>query len=252
MLEVFAPLFVIYCVLFWISIKLQDNSIADVFWGLWFVIIAWLLFLAESRYSFPHILVLGVINIWWLRLFLLFLRRKIKHSYEDPRYSGWRKKWKYFYTRSFFQVYMLQMSLMLTIAIPLFLIYSVESLNISFLIVWVLIALLGFIYELIADRQIITFIKNKKKWENKVYTWGLWKYSRNPNYLWESVFWLGISIISFPVSLFWIVGFLLITFLLLYVSWVPMKEKRQARKDNWAQYAAKTNKFIPWPIKNEY
>jgi steroid 5-alpha reductase family enzyme len=28
-----------------------------------------------------------------------------------------------------------------------------------------------------------------------------------------------------------------------------MKEARQQSKDNWQEYAARTNKFIPWFVK---
>jgi steroid 5-alpha reductase family enzyme len=81
--------------------------------------------------------------------------------------------------------------------------------------------------------------------KNKVFTGGLYKYSRHPNYFWESVFWLGISIISLQNSLFGMVWFLVITILLLFVSWVPLQEKRHKKKDNWEAYSSKTPKFIP-------
>ena len=134
---------------------------------------------------------------------------------------------------------------MLLIATPLFIIFMADTIHSWYTLIWLWIAAIWLIYESIADRQIIHFLKNKKKWDNIVYTWGLWKYSRNPNYFGESLFWLGISIISLPISYFWIIGYLTITFLLLYVSWVPMKEKRQAKKENWKDYAEKTNRFIP-------
>ena len=246
MWETIFILVICYFILFWLSIKLKDNSIADVFWGLWFVIISLSLYLFESDKNIAQTLTLLLISIWWIRLFYLFFSRKLKKSGEDPRYGKWRDEWKYFYTRSFFQVYILQMLLMCIIAIPLFFIFTSNFFNPLITILWWIIAIFWLIYEIIADKQIIQFLKTKKKWENKVYTEWLWKYSRNPNYFGESIFWLGISIISFPISYFWIIWYIMITTLLLFVSWVPMKEKRQKTKDNWEKYAAKTNKFIPW------
>jgi len=235
----------LYCALFVISIMLEDNSIADIFWWVWFVITSWILFIQWVQ-DITQIFVLIIVTFWWARLFSLFIARKKRHKAEDPRYAQWRKKWKYFYLRSFFQVYILQMILMLLVATPLILIFQSWDLYLPITILWWVIAIFGLIYEIIADIQVIKFLKNKKKWENTVFTWWLWKYSRNPNYFWESVFWLGISIISLPISYFWIIGYITITLLLLFVSGVPMKEKRQVSKNNWQQYSEKTNMFIPW------
>ena len=246
MWETISILIICYFILFWLSIRLKDNSIADVFWGLWFVIISLSLYLFESDKNIAQILTLLLISIWWIRLFYLFFSRKLKKSGEDPRYGKWRDEWKYFYTRSFFQVYLLQMILMLIIATPLFLIFLNPEVHILTLILWLLIATAWFIFETIADSQVKEFVKNKKPRQNIVYTGWLYKYSRNPNYFWESMFWLGLSIISLHISVFWIVWYAIITFLLLKVSGIPMKEIRQKKKDNWEKYAAITNRFIPW------
>ena len=246
MIETFWLIFVCYLVLFILSIKLKDNSIADVFWGLWFVLITLSLFIFESSKELWHIVVSWAITLWGIRLFILFFQRKLKKDGEDPRYAKWREEWKYFYTRSFFQVYLLQMLLMFTIAVPIFLIMSAENLNIFLIILWILVSLKWFAIEAVADYQVKNFIKNKTKWENIVYTDWLYKYSRNPNYFGESLFWLGISIASLWVSVFGIIGYVVITFLLLKVSWVPMKEESHSKKDNWDKYSKKTNKFIPW------
>ena len=246
MWETFSILISCYFFLFILSIILKDNSIADVFWGLGFIIISFSLFYFESSQSLLHTWVLILIMLWGMRLFSLFFLRKMKKKWEDPRYAGWRDTWKYFYSRSFFQVYLLQMLLMCLVSVPLFYIFTNEGLHPIFTATWATIAILGWAYEIVADKQIVEFLKKKKKEENIVYTWGLWKYSRNPNYFWESIFWLGISIISIPISIFWILWYFVITFLLLYVSWVPMKEVRQKKKSNWSEYAQITPKFIPW------
>jgi len=108
----------LYCALFVISIMLEDNSIADIFWWVWFVITSWILFIQWVQ-DITQIFVLIIVTFWWARLFSLFIARKKRHKAEDPRYAQWRKKWKYFYLRSFFQVYILQMILMLLVATPL-------------------------------------------------------------------------------------------------------------------------------------
>jgi steroid 5-alpha reductase family enzyme len=42
---------------------------------------------------------------------------------------------------------------------------------------------------------------------------------------------------------------LLITWTLVFVSGVPMLEKKMAEKPGWAEYAARTSVFVPLPPK---
>lgn len=244
-MELFILMFSLYLILFLISIKIKDNSIVDVFWGSWFMVISVFLFFTNSSLELEKVLILLLILIWWTRLSYYILKRKLKNNTEDPRYAVWRKKWKYFYTRSFFQVFILQMILMLIISSPLYYIFSENILNNSLFIIWFILSIVWLSFEIISDNQVKKFIKENWK-TNKVFTEWLYKYSRNPNYFWESVFWFWLSIIWASINLLSFVWFITITFLLLFVSWVPMKEKRQEKKENWSEYKQKTNKFIPW------
>lgn len=244
-MELFILMFSLYLILFLISIKIKDNSIVDVFWWTWFIVISIFLFFTNSSLELEKVLILLLILIWWTRLSYYILKRKLKNNTEDPRYAVWRKKWKYFYTRSFFQVFILQMILMLIISSPLYYIFSENILNNSLFIIWFILSIVWLSFEIISDNQVKKFIKENWK-TNKVFTEWLYKYSRNPNYFWEIVFWFWLSIIWASINLLSFVWFITITFLLLFVSWVPMKEKRQEKKENWSEYKQKTNKFIPW------
>ncbi|MDD3145022.1 MAG: DUF1295 domain-containing protein [Candidatus Gracilibacteria bacterium] len=239
----------LYIILFLLSIKLKDNSIVDIFWGIGFIIISIYLFLNNSNIEIEKIIILILISIWGLRLSYYIFRRKLKEKKEDPRYELWRKSWKYFYLRSFFQVFILQMLLMFVISLPIFYIFSGDKLDLNLTILGIFISTIGLILEIVSDFQVKQFI-NKYGKINKVFTGGLYKYSRNPNYFGESTFWLGLSIIGASINLLSFIGFLVITFLLLFVSGVPLKEKRQEKKENWLDYKSKTNKFIPWFPKN--
>lgn len=244
MWEVICFLWLCYCILFGISLKIKDNSIVDVFWWTGFVLIAWIVFLQNNGHSIYSFLFLLVLSIWWLRLTYYIWKRKLLSHREDPRYAQWREKWKYFKIRSFFQVYILQWVLMLGISTPVFLVFSKPlELNIYFL--WGIICMIiWIIYESVADYQVKKYLAWSPQ-KNMIFNWGLYKFSRHPNYLGESIFWLWVSIVALQFSILWIIGFLLITFLLLFVSWIPMKEVRYKQKSNWKQYSQKTPKFIP-------
>ena len=43
---------------------------------------------------------------------------------------------------------------------------------------------------------------------------------------------------------------LLITYLLRFVSGVPMLEKKWNGRDDWEEYKKRTNAFVPWFVKS--
>lgn len=244
MTEIIFTLWLCYLFLFFISLKIKDNSIVDVFWGTGFLIFAGILFFSQENRNIFEIIFFTIFCIWWARLTYHIGKRKLFSKKEDPRYAGWRQEWKYFKTRSFFQIYVLQMLLLLVISTPVYFIFQDQISGNIYTLLGIMVMIFGVSYEALADAQLKKYLQNTHE-KNKVFTWGLYKYSRHPNYFGESVFWLWISIISLQNSFIWIIWFLIITILLLFVSWVPLQEKRHKKKDNWEEYSQKTPKFIP-------
>jgi steroid 5-alpha reductase family enzyme len=77
---------------------------------------------------------------------------------------------------------------------------------------------------------------------------GLWSTTRHPNYFGEATLWWGIGLIALPsanggVAL---LGPLTITLLLVFVSGVPLLERKYAGRPDWEAYKARTSKFVPW------
>ena len=76
---------------------------------------------------------------------------------------------------------------------------------------------------------------------------GLWKYSRHPNYLGEILMWWGVAlavVFAAPDKFYLAAGALANTVLFLAVS-IPMADKRQSRKDGFAEYKAATRMLLP-------
>ncbi len=258
MTSILLTLLISYILLFLFSHKIKDNSIVDVFWGFGFVLIVVISFLGSGMWL-HQIAITVLVLLWWARIVSHIGLRKFKDHKEDARYAKWREEWGsgwYFVIRSFFQVYMLQMILMLVVATAILVVnlwfWAVEHglLRASqwreqiFLIIGGIIALLWLIFETIADRQLGEFVKTKKPGE--IFTTWLYRYSRHPNYFGESIFWLGISLIALPFSYWGLVSFFVITILLLWVSGVPLQEARYAGRANWEEYKKKTSVFVPW------
>lgn len=234
---------------FWfiVSFIKKRNDIADIAWGLGFVLIAWLSFYL-SNYSFKAVVVNCLVTIWGLRLSWHIYNRN-KNKPEDSRYLGWRKTWKYFYLRSYLQVYLLQGLFLYLISLPvIFINYAVSevfaSLDALGLLVWVT----GFYFESTGDHQLKKFNDNPAN-KGKLMDRGLWHYSRHPNYFGEVAQWWGIFLITYsvPGSLLTIIGPLTITLLILFVSGIPLLEKKYEGRPDWEEYKKKTSVFFPLP-----
>jgi steroid 5-alpha reductase family enzyme len=70
--------------------------------------------------------------------------------------------------------------------------------------VWIgianLVSLSGFLIELFADNSLYKSRFNKNEPDRKFIRKGVWGYTRNPNYLGEMLFWIGLSLVGFGVS----------------------------------------------------
>ena len=239
---------------FWFVISLfkKRNDVADVAWGLGFVLLAWISYLITGNLNLPALLVNTLVSIWGFRLFR-HINARHKGKEEDSRYAIWRKEWgKYFCIRSYLQVYMLQGLMLLIISLPIMLINQNGSGGFNLLVViGFIIWLVGFYIESVGDRQLSEFIKDPNN-KGKLMQTGLWKYTRHPNYFGEVTLWWGIWLISLTAvnGFFGIVGPITITILILFVSGVPLLEKKYKGRADFEEYKKKTSVFIPLPPKN--
>jgi steroid 5-alpha reductase family enzyme len=195
-------------------------------------------------------LVLLLATLWGVRLAIRIFLRNVKKG-EDARYRVWRETWgKWFYPRSFFQVYLLQGVLMIVVGYPLIhaAVYgSTSSVGVVSLL-GVLVWCVGFFFEVVGDWQLDSFIRNPVK-KSTVMDSGLWRYTRHPNYFGEVTMWWGIWLIvaPLPLSLIALIGPLTITFLILKVSGIPMLEKRFENDPAFQAYKQRTSAFFPLP-----
>jgi steroid 5-alpha reductase family enzyme len=233
---------------FWfiLSLVFKRNDIADIAWGLGYVLLCIYLFFNQNV-SDLAIVLYSLVSIWGLRLSLHIGLRNRKKS-EDFRYNNWRKEWgNNFYARSFLQVYLLQVIILITVSIPLILVSQFGSDQIDvFTFACILIWLIGFIWQATADFQLTQF-KKKRTDKTQILNTGLWKYSRHPNYFGEILMWWAIGLIVLPINLGWLglISPLLISYLLLNVSGVPMLEKRYDGNEAFQTYKKQTPAVFP-------
>ncbi len=228
---------------------LKNNAVVDPLWGLGFVVVAWYTIARSPVLSLNHIVVTLLVTIWGLRLFKHLVKR-LKNTGEDWRYKEWRTKWgKHALWRAYLQVYLLQALLMFVIVQPVIYVNShdVSTLGWWLLCIGFIIWNIGYFFESTADRELREFLRYTSN-KGKVMEQGLWQYSRHPNYFGEATMWWGIWIIamgSLPFPWWTIISPMAITYLLLFVSGVPLLEKKMLQNKSYQAYAKKTSKFIP-------
>ncbi len=237
---------------FVISLLKKRNDVADSAWGLGFVVVAWVAYFLSEETSLRGLVVNSLVTVWGVRLAWHIYRRN-KGKSEDYRYLAWRQEWgKWFYLRSYAQVYLLQGALLYCIALPVMFINRSAGQPLGVLDVLAIgIWLVGFLFEAVGDAQLARFISNPLN-KGKIIQSGLWGYSRHPNYFGEVTQWwgIGLSALAVPGGMLGIVGPLMITFLILKVSGVPLLEKKMAEKPEFAEYKKRVSMFFPLPPKN--
>ncbi len=153
------------------------------------------------------------------------------------------------------------------LALPVFIIASNDSPRLSmFELAGLVIWLLAFAMETVADFQKIGFLQKMKR-EGKarqVCDVGLWRYSRHPNYFAEWMVWNALVIAAIPSwlalqstedSLLWMllgVG-LLFTSRMMYSTLVyatgavPSEYYSVQKRPGYTEYQQRTNRFFPGP-----
>lgn len=252
-LAVGVVLFVYMSMLFVLSLYLKNNGVADIGYGIGFLVLGLTGYLATDTPSTEGVVLLVLVLVWSLRLATRIFRKN-RGKPEDFRYKQWRDAWgSTFVVRSFFQVYMLQGLIIGIIASPVVLtILSGERGSQSLFVLGVVISFLGLCLETLSDAQLDRFLANTSR-TKRIMSEGLWHYSRHPNYFGESLVWIGVGIATITTQPFWVMSILspcLITFLLLRVSGVPLLEKRWEGDPEWEAYKEKTSVFIPLPPRS--
>lgn len=250
-------LLVFYVIFFFIAQAKKNNGIADMAWGLGFVVIAYSSLLYAGAYTLPALVVTALVTLWGLRLFF-YIGIRNWNKPEDFRYVNMKKKWKTnILLKSFIYVFLLQGLFMFIISLPIQLVnlnaVKISStLSYTILIIGVVLWLVGFFFEAKGDAELKTFKKDPSN-KGKIMQTGLWKYTRHPNYFGEAVMWWAVWIVSMSsldlTNLIGVIGSIFITYLLLFVSGVPLLEKKYKDNELYQAYAKKTSIFFPLPPK---
>jgi steroid 5-alpha reductase family enzyme len=228
--------------------RLKRIDVADTAWGGGFIIVASAAFKHNFNYRTATIWVL--VMLWGMRLIFHIWRRNVFKG-PDPRYEEISAKWNnnFFWLRAYFSIFMTQGLLMFIVSAPII----VSSLSDNIFSKWLILLgaifwTFGFIIESVADRQLTSFIRTKDS-KTKILQTGLWKYSRHPNYFGELIQWWSIGIIALSATNGYIglIGPAVLTYLIVFVSGIPLTEKRYSNNPEYKAYQKRTNAIFILP-----
>ncbi|MFT5105813.1 MAG: steroid 5-alpha reductase family enzyme [Verrucomicrobiales bacterium] len=247
-----AVLLVVVFVATWaFSRRLDNYSFVDVTWAFAFAPVAILYAFLNDGWLVRRIAVAGLVTLWSLRLgSYLFSRVRSHHPEEDRRYAALRDRWSENLGGAFLKFFLGQAMLVWLLMLPVFLI--TREAQVGFQIVeWIglsvwLCALGG---EALSDAQLKRFKKNNHD-SKQVCQLGLWRYSRHPNYFFQSLLWWGLFLIALPAAWGWaaILAPLAMLYFLLRITGIPLTEQLavESKGEAYKEYQRTTNAFVPW------
>jgi steroid 5-alpha reductase family enzyme len=159
---------------------------------------------------------------------------------------------------SFLQVFILQGALLLLIALPIFSLIPNEATTIEWSAVSIALSglcLIGFVLGLALEHKADMELKKYrlKHGPGNLKTDGMFSVSRHPNHLGEAILWWSIGIFAVVVggleSSFLLIGPLVLTLLLRYVSGVKMSEVDLQQREGYQEWVSTTPAMFANPIK---
>jgi steroid 5-alpha reductase family enzyme len=241
-------IFIYMSAAFGVALLRKRNDLADIAWGMGFILVALVTGLLNGPYTARKVAILIMVIIWGLRLALYIGARNLGQG-EDFRYAQWRKDWGDAWQRkTFVNVFMIQGLFMWMVSLPIVVANATDRGGWGLLsTLGVLVWAFGLAFEAIGDQQLAAFRQNPKN-KGQIITTGLWRYTRHPNYFGEATLWWGVWLVALGAPWGWaaVLGPITITYLLRFVSGVPMLEKRTEGRPGWEAYKRRTNAFVPW------
>ena len=220
----------------------------DLTGGLTYTLVVLLALLFTDTSHWRSVLLGLLVIIWSLRLGL-FLFLRIRAAGGDSRFEQIKVA-----PRRFFIAWTLQaVWITFTVSAAVLAMTSTQEADFSAISVLGLVLwLVGFSMEVVADQQKMRFRKNPAN-ANRFINTGLWSFCRHPNYTGEIMLWLGIALIAFPVLEGWrllaLLSPVLVATLLIKGSGIPLLERAAEAKwgdtDDYQRYKASTPRLFP-------
>ncbi len=171
----------------------KNSSIYDPFWHVAPIPIVFYIAKQSSLPTLELNLVLAAFLFWALRLTYNWYLNWNNLDHEDFRYIDLKNNNKFIaFINDFFGIHIIPTLIVNVSLYPIYVALNSESLN-ELVYVGFILIIIAVVIQYISDDQMRKFRKDESNL-GKTMKYGLWKYSRHPNYLGEVSFWFGIYI----------------------------------------------------------
>ena len=230
----------------------KNSSIYDPFWHVAPIPIV---FYIANQSSLPDLqlnLVLSAFLFWALRLTYNWYLNWTNLNHEDFRYIDLKDNNRFIaFINDLFGIHLIPTLIVNVSLYPIYEALMSNNLNNLIYIGFILI-ILAVVIQYISDAQMRKFKSNESNFD-KTMKYGLWKYSRHPNYLGEVSFWFGIYIFALASgsTSIWLLACPMIMLALFVFISCPMMDNRSLKKrSDYKEYMDKTPQLIMWFVKD--
>lgn len=243
-------MFLVQMVAFIPAFVMQSERFFDLTGSLTYIALTLLAAALSAPLDARTALLTALVTVWAARLGT-FLFRRVRKAGKDGRFDDIKPSFV-----RFLNVWTIQgLWLTLTSGAALAAITSAERVGVDgFMVSGLLVWLIGFTIEVIADLQKSRFRADPASKGRYIHT-GLWSWSRHPNYFGEITLWLGVAIIAAPALQGWqlvtLVSPVFVFLLITRVSGIPLLEKHADEtwggQEEYEAYKARTSVLVPLP-----
>lgn len=233
------------------SVWKKNSSVYDAYWSYipFLFIVQWFV----NGYMFwgiSEFLTAFTLSFWSWRLSHNWYRSWSGWDHEDWRYVNFRKQFgKHFQWINFSAIHLYPTLIVFLSMTGLFSLYDSSmphDLNAG-IILGNTVSLIGVLLELFADNTLYAERKNVSRIKGTTIRSGLWGQIRNPNYLGEMLFWVGLALIGISSGAAWWTTLGSIGMILMFVfASIPMKEKRLlSTRSDFQSYLKEVPSLLP-------
>lgn len=247
LLQVWLVAALVMIITWMIQLKTKDASYVDVVWALGIGAAATYTLIFYTDLSIRKFIIFICPLFWSLRLGYYLCKRLVYLQEEDSRYQTMRAAMGEKVNIGFFLFFQVQAVFIVLFSAPIIIALTSTSNQFSLIdFIGIVIFIIAFVGESIADRQLLQHKKNN----GPLVTCqsGLWFYSRHPNYFFEWLHWFSYACFSFYSVYFYITlaAPFLMLFFIVYLTGIPHVEREALRKKlDYAEYKKNTPVLIP-------
>jgi len=230
----------------------RNSSIYDPFWHVAPIPIVIHITSLSSLSNLQQSLVLSAFLFWAVRLTYNWFLNWTNLDHEDFRYIDLKNNNKLLtFINDLFGIHLIPTLIVNVSLYPIYVALTSDYLN-NLVYVGFILIILAVVIQYVADTQMRNFRKDENNL-GKTMKYGLWKYSRHPNYLGEVSFWFGLYIfaLSSGSASIWLLACPMVMLALFVFISCPMMDNRSLKKrSDYKEYMDKTPRLIMWFVKD--